>query len=404
MQTKVCVRSGFARHPSAKDKTAAPPPTVAIYHLSVKTIGRSAGRSATAAAAYRAGCRIKDERTGDVFDYRRKRGIESSDLVLPDGAPSWALDRAAVWNAAELSERRKNSTVAREFEVALPMELSASQRQRLALDFAGEIVARHGCLADVSIHAPGKEGDNRNHHAHILVSTRRLESGGFTAKTRELDDQKSGEVDRWRARFAELQNERLQEVGAAERVDHRTLEAQGIEREPTRHLGPAAAGIERRTGLPSRKREEYQREATERLARAKEAGELERQAQAVDRSILDLSGDIEKAKATRALNSLPTGDPPPIHPGSAVPGGPSELQKRIEESLAKSRQQLELKRRSDAGLTQAQEAFERMGQAQGPPVISKSGSGIAPPGRDDPSVPAPLPAPKRDRDRDGPSR
>jgi len=188
---------------------------VAIYHLSVKTISRSAGRSATAAAAYRAGVKITDERTGEIHDYTRKGGIEYTELVLPASAPELTTDRAALWNAAEQAETRKNSTVAREFEIALPSEFSPEERQRLAVDFAKEIVARHRCAADVAIHAPGKGGDNRNHHAHILCSTRRLTPEGFTEKTRELDERKSGEVDRWRERFAELQNERFQENGIA---------------------------------------------------------------------------------------------------------------------------------------------------------------------------------------------
>ncbi|MFJ1259010.1 MobQ family relaxase [Cupriavidus sp. CuC1] len=270
---------------------------MAIYHLSVKTVSRAAGRSATAAAAYRAGVEIIDERTGEIHDYRRKGGVESAVLVLPADAPNWAADRATVWNAAEQAEMRKNSTVAREFEVALPMELSAAERRRLAHDFARELVARHGCAADVAIHAPGKEGDNRNHHAHILCSTRRLTPVGFTEKTRELDDLKTGEVTRWRERFAELQNERLREAGHAVRVDHRRLAAQGIEREPTRHLGPAATGYERRAGEASRRRLDWQHEAAERLARAKLSGDLERQSRQLERSILDLSGDLAAAKA-----------------------------------------------------------------------------------------------------------
>ena len=106
---------------------------MAIYHLSVKAISRSAGRSATAAAAYRAGCKIADERTGEIHDYTRKGGVQSADLVLPDGAPEWAFDRSALWNAAESAEKRKDACVAREFEVALPAELFAKSRKRLAL-------------------------------------------------------------------------------------------------------------------------------------------------------------------------------------------------------------------------------------------------------------------------------
>jgi ATP-dependent exoDNAse (exonuclease V) alpha subunit len=269
------------------------------YHLSVKTISRSSGRSATAAAAYRAGVEIADKRTGEIHDYTRKSGVDFIKLVLPENAPSWSVDREALWNAAEQAETRKNSTVAREFEVALPSELSDIERKRLALDFAQEIVERHGCAADVAIHAPGKGGDHRNHHAHILCSTRKLTQEGFGAKTRELDDRSSGEVVRWRERFAQLQNQRFRDNGIDASVDHRTLEAQGIEREPTRHLGVAATGYERRTGQASRKRLDFEREVAERLARAKELGEMEREAQTLERSILDLTCNLEKAKAER---------------------------------------------------------------------------------------------------------
>ena len=218
---------------------------MAIYHLSVKTISRSAGRSATAAAAYRAGVEITDERTGEIHDYTRKGGVESAAIILPDDAPEWARDRAQLWNAAEQSEKRKNSTVAREFEIALPAELSPAEREKLAHDFARELVKRHGCAADVAIHAPGKEGDNRNHHAHILLSTRRLEADGFGEKTRELDSAKTGAaiITEWRERFAQLQNERLREAGHTVQVDHRSHAERGLDAEPTRHLGPAAGTL-----------------------------------------------------------------------------------------------------------------------------------------------------------------
>jgi ATP-dependent exoDNAse (exonuclease V) alpha subunit len=273
---------------------------LAIYHLSVKTISRSAGRSATAAAAYRAGVQITDERTGDVHDYSRRGGVEFAELVLPVGAPSWAADRSALWNAAEQAEKRKNSTVAREFELALPAELSPAARRELAVSFARELVERHGCAADVCIHAPGKEGDNRNHHAHVLLTTRRLGPEGFGEKTRELDEVKAGAgqlVTEWRERFAELQNERLQAAGLSVRVDHRTLADQGIDRVPTMHLGPAAVGYERRTGEVSRKREDWEAwvGVSEQLRQAQLLGELERRQ--IEISILDLSTDLAAAKA-----------------------------------------------------------------------------------------------------------
>ena len=291
---------------------------MAIYHLSVKTISRSAGRSATAAAAYRAGVEIADERTGEIHDYRRKGGVESAELVLPAGAPDWAADRAALWNAAEQAEKRKNSTVAREFEIALPAELSPDERQRLAIDFARELVERHRCAADVAVHAPGKGGDHQNHHAHILLTTRRLTPEGFSEKTRELDDRKTKEVDGWRERFASLQNERLRENGLEARVDHRSHAERGIETAPTLHLGPGATGYERRTGELSETRMRQEANA-DRLALGREVGELERQAQATDRAILDLSGGLEAAQRERDRQPQPEAKQTAVKPLEALP-------------------------------------------------------------------------------------
>ena len=243
---------------------------MAIYHLSVKTISRAKGRSVTASAAYRSAEKIKDLRTGKTFDYSKKKGVLHSELLLPENAPSW--NRSQLWNEAEKSETRKNSTVAREFVIALPSELSEDQRKELAQDLTKELVKRHGFAADLCIHEPNKEGDDRNHHAHILCSTRKLEPTGFTAKTRELDGGYK-EVEYWRERFAEIQNKHLERAGIDSRVDHRSLKDQGIDREPTRHKGVAVTGIERRTGeisligakfemldLAKRAREEIQKE------------------------------------------------------------------------------------------------------------------------------------------------
>lgn len=316
---------------------------MAIYHLSVKAISRSAGRSATAAAAYRAGCKIADERTGEIYDYTRKRGVESADLVLPDGAPEWASHRPRLWNAAELAEKRKDACVAREFEVALPSELSPAERRRLAVDFAKDMANREGCAVDVAIHAPGREGDNRNFHAHILRTTRKVEADGMGAK---LDTEKAGrkrvdDLEAVRTLWANLTNDRLRENGIEAQVDHRSLKAQGIEREPTRHLGPAASGYERRTGETSWKRQEFEREAAERLAHAKALGELERQGREADRSILDLSGDLSAAKAERDRQRVP------------------DMKQIAAAGVAGVRAQFEMAKVVKAGKQQARQAFEQ---------------------------------------------
>ena len=270
---------------------------MAIYHLSVKAISRSAGRSSTAAAAYRAGCEITDKRTGEVHDYTRKAGIASTDLVLPDGAPEWATDRSAVWNAAEAAERRKDACVAREFEVALPDELSPDERRRLAVDFAKEMANAEGCAVDVSIHAPGKEGDSRNHHAHILRTTRKVGPEGLTDK---LDTEKAGrnraaDLEAVRTRWAVLTNERLRENGIEAQVDHRSLKDQGIDRIPTSHLGVFVTSMERR-GVRTEVGKRIEEEVAARLLEARAQGIQERELAQVNRSIIDLSGDLAAAK------------------------------------------------------------------------------------------------------------
>lgn len=216
---------------------------MAIYHCSVKTVGRSKGRSAIAAAAYRAGVCLADERTGELYDYTRKRGVEYSELIFPDGV---SLTREQLWNAAESAENRKNSTLAREYELALPDELNPDQRQALVLDFSRHLVERYGVAVDAVIHAPGKGGDQQNHHAHILTTTRQVTPEGFGVKTRVLDDKKTREIERVRAVWADMTNKALALAGHGARVDHRSLAAQGVDRTPTVHLGPAATAMERR--------------------------------------------------------------------------------------------------------------------------------------------------------------
>ena len=289
----VCARSAT---PKPYRKNA-----MAIYHLSVKPISRTDGRSATAAAAYRAAIQISDARTGKLHDYRRKQGVVSAVLLVPEAAPKWAHDRSQVWNAAEIAEVRKNATVAREFEIALPAELNDLQRQQLAHEFAQELVNQHGCIADVAIHQPSGGGDQRNHHAHILLSTRRLGPEGFTDKTRELDDYSSGPkwVHKWRERYAQLQNRYLQQAGCEVRVDHRSYQNQGVDVLPSCHLGPSATAYERRTSLPSQKRLNWEEHALQRLLVAKEAGDRERELRQLDTSILVLDGDLQAALAVR---------------------------------------------------------------------------------------------------------
>lgn len=222
---------------------------MAIYHCTIKTVGRSQGRSATGAAAYRAAVRIIDKRTGEIHDYRRKGGVEHKEIIFPHGVTP--IDRGRLWNNAEAAEKRKNSTVAREYEIALPDELNQGQRQALALEFARHLADRYGVAADVAIHAPGRGGDHRNHHAHILTTTRQIAQGGeLGAKTRSLDDRRSGEVEHIRAAWGHLVNAALERAGHSSMVNHESYEKQGIKQNPGIHLGPTVTAMERR-GIPT---------------------------------------------------------------------------------------------------------------------------------------------------------
>src|ERR1035437_1528889 len=147
---------------------------MALYHLSMKPISRASGRSSVAAAAYRAAERLENERDGLVHDFSRRSGVEHAEIMLPVGADAeWAKERSALWNAAEASEKRKDARVAREIEVSLPHELSGEQRLALTREFAQGLADRYGVAVDFAIHSPHGKTDIRNHHAHIMMTTRK---------------------------------------------------------------------------------------------------------------------------------------------------------------------------------------------------------------------------------------
>ncbi|MBS1020398.1 MobA/MobL family protein, partial [Gluconobacter cerinus] len=189
---------------------------------------------------------LTDERQGLTHDYTRKQGVEDAFIVAPDGA-DWAQDRHALWNAAEAAEKRKDAKTGREYELALPAELDAGARAALVRDFAAELVERYGVVADVAIHEPGREGDNRNHHAHILTTTRTVGSDGLGGKTRVLDvaSTASAEIEHMRGVWARQVNMALERHQVEQRVDHRSFARQGKEQEPTRHMGVSATAMER---------------------------------------------------------------------------------------------------------------------------------------------------------------
>ena len=187
-------------------------------------ISRSQGRSATAAIAYRVAERIEDRRTGLTFDYAARGGVDYTEILAPDHAPDWVRDRSELWNRVEEAETRKNSQVAREVRVALPAELTHEARVELVREFVREQFVDRGMVADIALHAPGRAGDERNHHAHILLTTREIGSEGFTTKNRDWNAVEV--LEGWREAWARDSNAALERAGIEDRVDHRTLVAQ----------------------------------------------------------------------------------------------------------------------------------------------------------------------------------
>ena len=217
---------------------------MAIYHLHSKMVSRADGRSVVAAAAYRSGELLYDQHVGKTFDYARKAGVEYSEILAPPEAPAWVHDRERLWNTVEQVERRKDAQLAREIEIALPVELSRDQQIGLLRNFVRDTFVSRGMVADVALHLDNSD----NPHAHILLTTRGVTPEGFGAKRRDWNDR--AELIEWRAGWAGAANEHLARAGLDIRIDHRTLEAQGIDLVPGRKIG---LSLERQQepGLPN---------------------------------------------------------------------------------------------------------------------------------------------------------
>jgi Ti-type conjugative transfer relaxase TraA len=215
---------------------------MAIYHLHVKVIGRNSGSSAVASAAYRSASRLRDERLDRSHDFSAKRGVVHSEVMLPGNAPEAWSDRERLWNDVETFEVRKDAQLAREVEFAIPREMTMAQGIELARDFVrGEFVDR-GMIADLNVHWDMAEDGSPKPHAHVMLTMRAVDQDGFGPKVRDWN--RTEMVERWRERWAELANERLAELDIDTRIDHRSLEAQGIVLEPQSQIGAPAKRIE----------------------------------------------------------------------------------------------------------------------------------------------------------------
>ncbi|MGV2497474.1 Ti-type conjugative transfer relaxase TraA [Pelagerythrobacter aerophilus] len=227
---------------------------MAIYHFSAKVISRAAGSSALAAAAYRSASRLHDQRLDRHHDFSNKAGVVHSEVLLPDHAPEHFADREQLWNAVETAEVRKDAQPAREVEFAIPRELDETEGIRLARDFVEREFVSRGMIADLNVHWDvGSDGEPRP-HAHVMLSMREVDEQGFGVKVRDWN--RTGLLNHWREAWAEHVNTRLAELDIDARIDHRTLEAQGIELEPQNKIGPAASRMAEQ-GLESERREEH---------------------------------------------------------------------------------------------------------------------------------------------------
>ena len=207
---------------------------MAIYHCSVKVISRASGRSAVAAAAYRSGERLTDERLGKWHDYTRKSDIEHREIMAPDRTPDWMLDRSRLWNGVEAAEKRKDAQLAREVEISLPRELGAEDRRALVEGYVREHFVSQGMIADVSLHRGHSADGQEQPHAHVMLTMRDLTGEGFGKKNRDWNA--SERLEGWRAAWADHANRALERAGHDERIDHRSLKDQ---REAARERGDA---------------------------------------------------------------------------------------------------------------------------------------------------------------------
>jgi MobA/MobL family len=265
---------------------------MAVYFLRARHVSRGKGARVTRAAAYRAGERIRDERTGEIHDYTDRHDVAYKEVVLPADLAgradmSWTQDRSTLWNAAEHAGARRNSRLAREWLVLLPPELNAGQRSGLVHSFANELANKYRCAVDISVHQPRPGADSRNHHAHLLMTTREVTPNGLGSRTalelggweRRLAGLGSTRDDYLviRERWAQLTNEALRQANLTARVDHRSLERQGIDRESVPTIPEKVFYAERSAGGSSVAGDAIRARHRERLeARLRRGGELTR--------------------------------------------------------------------------------------------------------------------------------
>jgi hypothetical protein len=293
---------------------------MAVYFLRSKHISRSNGSRVTRAAAYRAGERIRNEGTSEVFDYSSRRDVSYKDIVLPADLAgradmAWTQDRSTLWNAAEHAGLRCNSRLAREWLVFLPPELNSEQRHQLVQRFAQELADRYRAAVDVCVHQPRAGADSRNHHAHLLMTTREVTPDGLGARTRlevsgrqrfllGIPGTSRDEYLGCRARWADLANEALERAGLSQRIDHRSLKGRGLDREPTLTI-PEKVWYAERAGRLSAAGDAIRARHRERLEASKLGPEA--LARVLEKQRAQLKAQIERERQERQPKKTPFG-------------------------------------------------------------------------------------------------
>jgi Ti-type conjugative transfer relaxase TraA len=237
---------------------------MAIYHFSVQVIGRAAGRSAVAAAAYRSASRLRDDRLDRDHDFSNKPGVVHSEVMLPENAPEEWRDRERLWNDVKAFEKRKDAQLCREVEFAIPREMTQAQGVELARDFVAREFVDQGMIADLNVHWDMGADGMPKPHAHVMLTMRSVDESGFGQKVRDWN--RTEMIERWRERWADHVNERLVELDIDARIDHRSLEAQGIALEPQTKIGAPAQRIEA-AGIEADRAQDHRRIARENGAR-----------------------------------------------------------------------------------------------------------------------------------------
>ena len=227
---------------------------MAIYHFSAKIISRANGSSALASAAYRSASRLHDQRLDRHHDFSNKAGVVHSEVMSPAGAPEHLADREKLWNEVDAAEKRIDAQLAREIEFAIPREMTKEQGIALARDFVRDEFVDRGMIADLNVHWDIGADGLAKPHAHVMLTMREVGEDGFGKKNRDWN--RTDLLEKWRERWSEHVNERLAQLDIDARIDHRSLEAQGIDLEPQHKIGPAASRMAAQ-GLESERADEH---------------------------------------------------------------------------------------------------------------------------------------------------